>query len=162
MSADGAGGPPASSWTRVRTALLIEHYHAGLSAAASAHLLGATSRNAVISKRRRLGLVATIEIGRTLAVADDVVRRPKPKIHWARLFRGPPPLPTEPLPRMDERLPCDARPTTLVGRQRGRCAWPLGPAEEPGDYRTLFCGARVEACGVYCATHRARAYCREV
>jgi hypothetical protein len=161
MSADGAGGPPASSWTRARTALLIEHYHAGLSAAASAHLLGAITRNAVISKRRRLGLVATMEIGRTIAVAGDAVRRPRLRIRWARLFRGPPPLPTEPLPRMDGRVPCDARPTTLVERRRGQCAWPLGPAEAPGDYRTLFCGARVQACGVYCAIHRALAYCSE-
>ena len=50
------GVPPV--WTPARTALLVAHYQAGMSAAQSAVLIGTVSKNAVISKRRRLGLMA--------------------------------------------------------------------------------------------------------
>jgi len=161
MSAiETAGAQPG--WTTPRMALLVAHYHAGLSAAQSANLIGAVSKNAVISKRRRLGLVETVAVGRepTIRAADDAVQPRGVGGGRIRLFRGPPPLPVEPLPEMDGPTPADADPGILTERRVGGCAWPLGPAQEPGCHRTLFCGASVTAGVSYCAMHAARAYRR--
>jgi hypothetical protein len=150
----GEGG-----WTAGRTALLVDHYWAGLSAAASAGLIGAVSKNAVVSKRRRLGLVASVAIGRRSD--GEVAPPPVPRRSAARtrLFREPPPLRVEPLPDMDGPPPPDASPRILADLPADGCAWPLGSADEPGSYRTLFCGAPLAAARSYCARHAARA-CR--
>jgi len=147
----------ASIWTSERTTLLVEHYNVGLSAAESAKLIGGVSKNAVISKRRRLGLVATVFVGQRPDLSVEPVRRASRTPCRTRLLRGPPPLPVEPLPDMEPSLPSDARPLRLTERRLGDCAWPIGPAAEAGDYRTLFCGAP-RARGRYCATHAALAY----
>ncbi len=153
-----AGARPG--WTAARAALLLDHYRAGLSAAQSADLIGAVSKNAVISKRRRLGLVATAAVGRDPAIwnAEEALRRRGVGAGRIRRFRGPPPLPVEPLPEMDHPPPPEADPRRLTERRAGGCAWPLGPAEAPGCHRTLFCGAPAAAGVSYCATHAARAY----
>ena len=59
---------------------------------------------------------------------------------------------------MDWPAPACADPKTLAERSAGQCAWPLGPAEAAGDYRTLFCCAPVDRGRGYCATHRALAF----
>jgi GcrA cell cycle regulator len=155
MSADG-GDILQSGWTAERVAALVEHYRRGLSAAESAALIGGVSKNAVVSKRRRLGLLATIAMG-----VRSTAERGFPRLAGPgriRRLRCPPPLPTSPLPKMDGLLPPGANPKLLVERRFRDCAWPLGPAHEPGDYRTLFCGAPTLGCGRYCAVHAARAY----
>jgi hypothetical protein len=143
-----------SAWTPARTALLIAHYQAGLSAAESARLMGDLTKNAVISKRRRLGLlgVASREEGGDIALAAG--RAGEPRCRRASIrFRVPPDLPVEPLPDMQRLCAPDARPVRLADRGYADCAWPLGPAHEPGDYRTLYCGAPTADGGRYCATH---------
>jgi hypothetical protein len=157
MSADGSLYiPPA--WTPARIALLVEHYQAGMSAVDSARLIGAVSKNAVISKRRRLGLMAAATVRpESAGVAPDAAARRHARIGRARLFRGPPPLPIEPLPEMDGPPPPGAAPCLLTERRLGACAWPLGPAEVAGDHRTLFCGASAPGAR-YCPAHAARAY----
>jgi GcrA cell cycle regulator len=151
-------GEAQNGWTGRRVALLVDHYRAGLSAANSAALIGGVSKNAVVSKRRRLGLLATVGVGERSA---DDTSKPRPAVGVRlRPFRGPPPLPVEPLPEMDGALPPEADPRPLTARRFGECAWPLGPAESPGDYRTLFCSAPTVAGGGYCPTHVARAYRR--
>jgi len=157
MSADG-GDLLQSSWTADRVAALVEHYNTGLSAAESAALIGGVSKNAVVSKRRRLGLLATASVGARSAADRGLPRLTGlGRIHR---FRCPPALPTSPLPKMDDPPPAGARPSRLVERGFGMCAWPLGPAHEPGDYQTLFCGAPTVGCGRYCESHAARAYRR--
>ena len=151
-----APGADPIAWTADRTALLVEHYNVGLSAAESAGLIGGVSKNSVISKRRRLGLVATVFVGQRAEALADGVGQPRRRCR-ARLFRGPPPLPVEPLPDMERAIPPDSRPRRLTERRWGDCAWPLGPAETAGDYRTLFCGAP-KVRGRYCAAHAALAY----
>jgi hypothetical protein len=148
-------------WSSARVALLENHYRAGLSAAESAILLGRVSKNAVISKRRRLGLFATIgPVGAPSSDALDGTVPRRARIGRTRLFRGPPPLPVEPLPDMDRPPPPDADPKPLASLAFGECVWPLGAAEQAGDYRTLFCGAPVAIPRCYCAIHAARAYTR--
>ncbi len=161
--ADDAIVPVEAGWSAARIALLRLHHGLGLSAAASAELIGGVSRNAVISKRRRLGLTGA----NPLRSARAALRRSAfsalgPPIVPGRLFlrlAGPRlACRYEPLPVMDLPPPPGADPKRLTDRGRGECAWPLGPADEPGDYRTLFCCASVERGRRFCTVHSARAY----
>lgn len=154
MSADG-WDILQSGWTAERVAALVEHYRRGLSAAESAALIGGVSKNAVVSKRRRLGLLATAATGSRTATDRGPRLNDLGRI---RRLRCPPPLPTSPLPNMDGPPAPGANPKRLADRKFGECAWPLGPAHEPGDYRTLFCGAPTLGCGRYCESHAARAF----
>lgn len=139
----------SQGWTADRVDALREHHSLGLTAAQSAILLE-TTKNAVVAKRYRLGLAA---------LAKPIFRclPEPPRRSRAPLFRAPPAFPAEPLPEMDGPLPADAAPVTLAKRRADQCAWPLGPADEAGDWRTLFCGAPV-ARDSFCACHAARAY----
>jgi hypothetical protein len=62
-------------------------------------------------------------------------------------------LPVEALPPMDAPLPGCAHPKVLADHRSSECLWPLGPAEAPGDWRTLFCCAPVAARRRYCPDH---------
>jgi GcrA cell cycle regulator len=157
--------PADPGWSRVRTELLLAHYAMGLSAAVSALLIGGVSRNAVISKRRRLGLLGANPIQSALRASRCAGRTSEPRVRPASSRPWLAPLGDdeadrrrEALPFMDRPAPADADPKTLAERSPGQCAWPLGPAEAPGDYRTLFCCAPVERGRGYCATHRAIAF----
>jgi hypothetical protein len=111
----------------------------------------------VISKRRRLGLFASVAVACGQAVEEPIERR-RERRRAAWIFRGPPPMPTEPLPSMDWPPAPGARPAVLAERPLDGCAWPLGAAEEPGSHQTLFCGA-VVACGrSYCSVHLGRMF----
>jgi len=152
-------------WSHQRTELLRAHYALGLSAAVSAQLIGDVSKNAVVSKRRRLGLMGANPLQSAMRAARIGARVFEPPVRSSSL-RTPFLRPNdghadgrrEPLPFMDWPAPADADPKTLARRPLGQCAWPLGPAEAPGDYRTLFCCASVERGRGYCATHQARAF----
>ena len=141
----------ADVWSKARIACLRNHHSLGLTAAESARLLGGVTKNAVISKRRRLGLFGWREQPDADPAQTPVRRKRK---RTTSVWVGPPPLPTEPLPDMDRPPPVDADPKPLADRGLFQCAWPLGPAEEPGDFRTLFCCAPVRGAGSYCACHR--------
>jgi hypothetical protein len=135
----------AGGWTPERIDTLHRHFALGMTAAESADALGGVSRNAVLCKRLRLGLT-----GQASASCIDLT---------GLLTRGwyqpiePPPLPCHPFPEMDLPPPADARPSCLVGKRRHDCSWPLGPAEQPGDYRTLYCCAPRAGRNAYCETH---------
>ncbi len=150
-------------WSDERVEQLKRHHAMGLSAAASADLIGSVSRNAVISKRRRLGLMGANPLRSAMLAlrkvfhAAQVDRQPKPAACRSGLVDDER-LPREPLPFMDFAVPPDANPKILADREVGECAWPLGPAEQPADYRTLFCGAPVARGQTYCAAHRANAF----
>jgi len=134
----------AAGWTPARIELLRHHYALGMTPAESADALGGVSRNAVLCKRLRLGLTAQCtEFGGALAGL------------LGRRFRAsePPPLPCQPLPRMDTSPPWDARPRPLLDRGRRECVWPLGPVSQPGDHRTLFCCAPTVRRRSYCKVH---------
>jgi hypothetical protein len=145
----------ADGWSPRRVALLRRHHGLGLTATQSADLLGGVTRNAVMSKRRRLGLEPQPPKVSVLNMWASSSRR-----RLALLFL--PDFRTEPLPTMASDPPPGSDPKRLCDRRRGECAWPLGPAEAPGDYRTLFCCAPIDRggsrrAGAYCAHHRALA-----
>jgi hypothetical protein len=153
-----AGEAIDSVWSAARVALLRLHHALGLSAALSAELIGAVSRNAVISKRRRLGLVGANPLRAARCEAGPSGRPPLfPRVWRPAGSQGV--VSREPLPGMHTPLPLDADPKSLAQRGEHECAWPLGPAEAPGDYRTLFCCAPTQPGRSFCAVHHARAYC---
>jgi hypothetical protein len=139
-SPDRLGG-----WTPDRIDMLYRHFALGMTAGQSADALGGVSRNAVLSKRLRLGLSSTSAAPLGSMAGLLAGRRFQPI--------DPPPLPCQPLPEMDVALPADARPGPLACKGRRDCAWPLGPAGEPGDYRTLYCCAPRAGRGAYCPVH---------
>ena len=151
------------AWSPARTELLRLHHALGLSAAVSALLIGGVSRNAVISKRRRCGLLGANPLQSAMRTVrcmgwwdDRPSRSTSPRRPISRFDDGAG-VGREALPFMDWPAPADADPKTLANRSSGQCAWPLGPAEAMGDYRTLFCCAPVQQGRGYCAVHRARA-----
>ncbi len=157
-----AAGP---GWSPPRVELLRLHYDLGLSAAISAELIGEVSKNAVISKRRRLGLMGANPLRSSIGVPGCAERTFESPFVWTRsnaLPRRPHVdvmfVALHPLPFMDLPAPADANPKTLVDRVQGECAWPLGPAETPGDYRTRFCCAPVSGGRAYCRHHLTRAF----
>jgi hypothetical protein len=135
----------AAGWTPDRLDLLHLHFALGMTAAESADALGGVSRNAVLCKRLRLGLSS-----RGCASGGDLAG-----VLAGRGYRptDPPPLPCLPLPVLDVVLPAGARPSPLAGRGRRDCAWPLGPAHQPGDYLTLYCCAPRAGRSAYCPVH---------
>jgi len=155
-------------WSPARAELVRLHHALGLSAALSARLIGGVSRNAVISKRRRMGLTGA----NPLQAANRVFRTCHPasgpgplvsavSLALPRSYIDPLEPPCEPLPFMDSPPPPDADPKILAERSRGECAWPLGPAEVEGDHRTLFCCAPVRRGRSYCGAHAAAALSQE-
>jgi GcrA cell cycle regulator len=159
----GSDDVAASTWPSSRVELLRVHHALGLSALVSARLIGGVSRNAVISKRRRLGLTganplqaAMRALGRASRAACGLsnAHAHRPRRHP---LDGAGAAPGEPLPFMDWPPPPGARPKSLADREAGECAWPLGPAEASGDHRTRFCCAPVKRGRPYCPCHQLRA-----
>jgi hypothetical protein len=132
-------------WTSARIDMLHRHFALGMTAGQSADALGGVSRNAVLCKRLRLGLSSRSDAPAGVLAGLLDGRRYLPT--------EPPPLPCHPLPEMDLELPADARPSLLADKRHRDCAWPLGPAEQPGDYRTLYCCAPSVARRAYCPVH---------
>jgi len=155
VAADVVAGSKTDAWSAERVALLQLHYLQGLSAAESARLICGVSRNAVISKRYRMGLFGRLETRPRLKRVEP--REAGGRVRYRCLAPREDMMAVTPLPRMDLAPPPDARPAKLVDRAAKSCAWPLGPAEEPGDAATLFCGAPAPGPSPYCDVHAARA-----
>ena len=113
-------------WTPERIAILEARWLAGATAAAIAEELGGASRNAVIGKAHRLGLLC-----RRLARKPRPEHRRRPKLR--RVSPSPP--------------PCGNSLRTLFELTKEQCHWPAGD----GDF--LFCGAAAEPGKPYCARH---------
>ena len=135
--------------------MLHLHYQQGMTAAESAAKIGGVTRNAVISKRYRMGL-----FGRVPADRPRLKRVEEPQsgqVRYRRLAPREDCMGITPLPAMDWPAPPGARPVTLADRPTRSCVWPLGPAETPGDATTLFCCAPLNGLGPYCEAHGLRA-----
>jgi len=136
-------------WTPARVDLLRHHHTLGMSTTESAEALGGVSPNAVLWERLRLGLSS---------LGPDAVGALAGFPTGRRLYSiEPPPLPCDPLPDMDCAPPPEARPSLMADRGNRECAWPLGPAGQPGDHRTLYCCAPSANRKSYCAVHAERA-----
>lgn len=91
---------------------------------------------------------------------------PRPRLASAQPRRKP--IPTVPVQRpdlkavggaghlparMDLNMPANADPVAYHLRPNTRCAWPIGPAEEPGHSEMVCCGAPAEEGRPYCRNH---------
>jgi GcrA cell cycle regulator len=159
----------SSTWTDDRIAAMTAHFYQGLSASQSAKLLGGVTRNAVIGRRFRMGLVLTPE-QRSAAMATGANRQPARRT----TPKGLPLYPREPKPRLvaparppESRDPrwtppraSTALPATAVtfsDREPHQCVWCVEPFEAPAHEFMMVCGARVAEAGrPYCEAHEAR------
>jgi len=138
-------------WTEARVARLVELWSERMSAAKIADVLGAgVSRSAVVGKLFRMGLHRSEE-QRYEAQAEGA-RRTSARRRAGSGRRGPPALPTSPLPPP---TPCAVVPrlVPLALLQRSACRWPY---EVDGEIR--FCGHAAQGGRSYCPEHHAIAY----
>ena len=135
----------ADGWTEDRVAKLIHNHNLGLSAAQVGMLLG-VSRNAIIGKIHRLGLIP-----HTHMMAVKTVRPPKPPRREPRRASAPKVAP-QPMPMF---VVIEGG-VDLVDLARTACRWPLNDPPEPAD--TKFCGSPSPEGSSFCVCHRAQAY----
>jgi GcrA cell cycle regulator len=136
------------SWTDERTEALRALNADGLSAWEIAKELGGITRNAVIGKLHRLGIVKTKVV--VSAPPPPPKSRLRPKPNFATI---PNLLPAEPAPRWEPRE--DETPDfgniPLGDLKSSQCHWPRGEGSIEDPFR--FCGRESLAGFSYCAGH---------
>ncbi len=161
------------SWTQDMDELLRKHHKAGLSASISARIIGEAfkrklSRNAVIGRRNRLGIVGGTPTVRLMSYSEqnkraDFLFKPAPS-------RSDLPKRVAALKAVAEKMQAvladEVKTKTqdkdgfeivgvkLIDLQPHSCRWPIGDPQDPGF---VFCGHR-KAKGAYCGHHADRAY----
>lgn len=146
---------PKSNWTAATVEQAAQLWEAGMSAAEIAAVLpGSFSRNSVIGKLHRLGMMNKI--------ADKPPPKPRPRPASARRLPTVAPLTPRPLVQAP---PAPPRPKpsgklTLIGLDESTCKWPIGEVGAEGFH---FCGApKVRDVGVpYCPYHGAKSRGRQ-
>lgn len=141
-------------------AALREHFVRRLTCAESAGLLG-VSRNAIIGKRTRLGLVTPP----APAAAERPTNAPRHpggdgtamRFMLFRIARGRV-LPRFPLPEMAPQAQDFVGAKVLADLGRRQCRWPLQEASEEADGATLFCADPCRGARVYCERHHRLAH----
>lgn len=140
----------ASTWTDERVETLTQLWRDGASASQIARDLGGVTRNAVIGKVHRLGLM-----GRSTPSTPGA-RRAKPK--GEQRLRRAPVVAGTPLRALPPGVAVAPSPETgtasIVSVGYGQCRWPIG---DPVDEGFCLCG-RAATRGAYCAPHGAVAY----
>jgi len=130
-----------SDWNEDQIETLKRLWANGLSAAQIGAAMGIT-RNAVLGKRKRLGLPERLR-----PPPKGVTRRPKEK-RYARRYSPiryqEPAAPIAEVPHAPLSVPC-----SLLELDDARCRWPFG---NPGEAAFHFCGADTSN-APYCAYH---------
>jgi GcrA cell cycle regulator len=159
------------TWTTERIELLTELWTKGLSASQiAAELGGDVSRNAVISKAHRLGLVhGTAKPASTPRPRKPRSPDPAPSVESTSHNEPMPPSmltnsvaaneptapPPAPLPPREGAVVPQSEGVTIMELREGVCRWPLGDPTTP-EFR--YCGARAVEGLPYCAHHAQLAY----
>lgn len=160
-------GSVGDGWSDERVAAMKERYAAGDSCSQIAKHLGWVSRNAVIGKLHRLGLIREPVKKAAPRLAPRAAPRPPTLPAGAHPWRQAPAktrvasngartyaLPEDkPLPRPIRAVPADARPVTIHGLGFGMCRWPINEAPAGCMDQTLFCAAPTEEGATWCAYH---------
>ena len=154
-----------SGWTDDRVELMAKLWQDGLSASQIAKQLGGVTRNAVIGKAHRLGMVpgsgkpgSRSHAAKPRAIrADGPVRvapaAPRPLLAGnGAVFHHPEPRPPREVVRFVDEAPGAATMTTLRNHM---CKWPIGDPAAPGF---TYCGAPADPGRPYCANHAQVAY----
>jgi GcrA cell cycle regulator len=149
------------SWTEDRIAALTRLWAEGWSASQIAERMGSVTRNAVISKARRLGLPD--RKGKYQRKARPSKRDPRkhrrqtPPVHPWRLNRSSSNRPAPPPPTLTVivgSVPAGER-LSLLELTENTCRWPIG---DPQDANFCFCGSQTSGNGPYCEYHARIAY----
>jgi GcrA cell cycle regulator len=155
------------TWTEERLELLKKLWGEGLSASQiAAELGGGMTRNAVLGKSHRLGLVrkAAPEVK---APSSPKLSRPSATSSTVKPPRGdgPPPLinrVSQPPSEQPRANPLPVEPTSPTGEgvtitelREGMCRWPMGDPTTP-EFR--YCGGHAVTGLPYCSHHAQIAY----
>ena len=144
---------PSSPWTYERVKTLKKLWADGVSASLIARKIGEVSRNAVVGKVHRLGLVKRLTRDRIPNPPTKRVRAGKSAVPF--LPRSAFVKPVQPKPRA-EPIPIDAQPPLMKpmeALQAGDCRFPIGDPQQEGFG---FCGHPKSPHSPYCASHKAR------
>jgi GcrA cell cycle regulator len=145
--------------------LLKQLYAEGHPASHIAARIGGVSRNAVIGKAHRLGLLGTApaKLKRTMRQRSRAERTGKTKQRWRRLMTTRPnrvaelfdaePVITQAEPEIF--IPVGQRKTITQLADIGECKWPIGDPREP-DFH--FCAGKQVSGLPYCDFHARRAF----
>jgi GcrA cell cycle regulator len=148
-----------SRWSDARIRQLRQRWSKGASASRIARELGGgLSRNAVLGKLRRLGLVA-VDRGRRRRSARDDTRAASLHLlpghaissHLTWIVAAEPYADD---PATDASIPAAQR-RSFLDLDSQSCRWPVGDPASPDFF---FCGAQPLVDKPYCAEHCARAY----
>jgi GcrA cell cycle regulator len=144
---------PGTPWTDDRIERLGALWAEGLSASEIAARLGGLTRNAVLGKLHRLGLLGgRVRSGRLSAKPPQAPKQRRAKAATQPVVRaGPAPPPRAAAP---EALQLQGLVSRLELLGAHVCHWPVG---DPAAEDFAFCG-RPAAAGPYCAAHAAVAY----
>jgi GcrA cell cycle regulator len=158
--------PEKSTWTDDRIAAMTAHFYQGLSASQSAKLLGGATRNSVIGKRFRMGLILSPEQRRAAETRSGNMQSARQaKAKQARLTNGPPKTRVASNGRAAYDLPADqplpdigpvavpATAVTFLDRKFGQCAFCIESPSAPHHEHMLLCGAPVVPGWSWCQAH---------
>lgn len=152
-----------SGWSDERVSTLLKLWDDGLSASQCAKQLGGVTRNAVLGKLSRLGVLTRVTPSRPTRVSPPKPKPPSPsKLRIAgngAVFQEPTPrAPLAEVPVFDEAAP-PAGVIALADLEPHHCRFPLGDPRHP---KFGFCGRRRKQDGKvlqpYCDDHCAKAY----
>jgi len=136
-----------SSWSEERVAQLTSLWREGLSASQVATTLGNVTRNAVLGKLHRLGLLGGSTEARPV--------RPRSATMRCRTPRSPKVAPSVSVAEPDAFTFADGTFATVVSINDRMCRWPIGDPKA-GDFH--FCGHSPKAGSRYCEAHTQRAH----
>jgi GcrA cell cycle regulator len=136
-----------SNWSDDRIEQLKSLWHEGLSASQVANTLGNVTRNAVLGKLHRLGLLAESAGTRPARPRSTALRCRAPRV--AKLA-----LPV-PVAEPDPFTFADGSFATVVTVSDRMCRWPIGDPKARGFH---FCGHAPKAGSRYCEAHTQRAH----
>ena len=158
---------PNATWTEERLELLKKLWGEGLSASQIAAELGdGMTRNAVLGKSHRLGLVRNSS-GKISTPRPNKVSRPSVVPSTAKPARGDGPTPVtnsviQPPSEQPQAPPLSAEATlpqgegvTIMELREGTCRWPLG---DPTTPQFRYCGGHAITGLPYCSHHAQIAY----
>ena len=158
---------PNTTWTEERLELLKKLWGEGMNASQiAAEIGGGMTRNAVLGKSHRLGLV------RKAAPKVSAPPSAKPSLPSATPSTAKPPKPDDPPPVINKAsqqpseqpranpLPVDAalpkgKGVTIAELREGMCRWPMGDRTTP-EFR--YCGGHAITALPYCSHHAQIAY----
>ena len=133
-------------WTDDRVELAKQLFEDGATASQAAMKLGGISRNAIIGKWHRMGLVRAPKQRSLMRARKPITRKEKIAKTPKRL---PPTFFAEPLPPP---VATDVARVTILDLEAHHCRWPVGEPTEG------YCGCKRYLTLPYCEAHARRAY----